>query len=158
MGVEMNNPDTAVRGVAGRVGDHMSRDVIVLGPWESCLRARAMMEAAAVNRLPIVEEGRLIGIVTDGDLRRRVPCTPEGDDDQHSRDELLPHVKVGGVMTYGPVTGSPFMSLDEAAHIMRLHRIHTLPVVVDGMSLVGILTMGDVARARPGAPEAHRHP
>jgi acetoin utilization protein AcuB len=130
-----------------KIADCMTRDVITLSPEESCLRARTVMEAAGVKRLPILEDGRLVGIVTDGDLLRRVPHAPDCRDPRGSQEELLPHVKVGGVMTYAPLTASATMPIDEAAALMRKHRINTLPVVGEGMRLVGILTMEDVLRA-----------
>lgn len=134
-----------------QVSDHMTRDVITLTPGESCARARAVMSAAGIGRLPIVDQARLVGIVTDGDLRRRTPYAPEAGDPTESQDLLMPHVRICGVMTYAPITSGPLLALEEAAALMHERRVNTLPIV-DGERLVGILTMGDVLRARRVAP------
>lgn len=128
------------------VGDHMTRDVITLTPGESCARARAVMAAAGIGRLLIVDHTRLVGIVTDGDLLRRTPFAPEALDPKESQDLLSPHVKICGVMTYAPVTSGPLLTIEEAVALMLERRINTLPIV-EGQRLVGILTMGDVHRA-----------
>ncbi len=124
----------------------MTRNVISIRPEDPCALARRIMEGAAVRRLPVLDTGRLVGIVTDGDLARRMPYAPAVEDRRRSQDDLLPHVKVSGVMTYAPVTASPFVSLEDAVAIMRHRRFNTLPVL-EADRLVGILTMGDVLRA-----------
>jgi acetoin utilization protein AcuB len=124
----------------------MTRDVIIVRPADPCALARRIMEGTAVHRLPVLEAGRLVGIVTDGDLARRMPYAPTVEDRRRSQDELLPHVKVSGIMTYAPLTASPFVLLKEAAALMRHRRVNTLPVL-EADRLVGILTMGDVLRA-----------
>ena len=61
--------------------------------------------------------------------------------------------RVGDVMTGAPVTGSPDMSVDEAARLMAQHQIRRLPVVENGR-LVGVVSMGDLAVRQPFSDEA----
>ena len=140
---------TRVRGRSGRpgersmlVGDCMTRNVIAVGPEESCARAHDLMQAAGIARLPVLDVGRLVGILTDGDLVRRVPYAPLASDRRESQSLIMPYVKVGGVMTYAPVTVIPGMVLDEAVTLMCARGINTL-LVVDDESLVGVLTRRD---------------
>jgi acetoin utilization protein AcuB len=129
-----------------RVRDLMTREVIAVAPDDTCERARGIMQAAGIGRLAVIDASRLVGILTDGDLRRRVPYAPQAADRVRSQQQLLPHVKVGGVMTFAPVTALPGTLLDDAAALMRERGIGTLPVL-DGERLVGILTRGDILRA-----------
>jgi acetoin utilization protein AcuB len=127
----------------------MTRNVITLTPELTCERAKALMRAAGICRLPVVDRWRLIGIVTDGDLERRMPRIT-GSAGSADQEELLRHVRVCGVMTYGPITGGPGMALEDAVALMRRRGINTLPVV-EGERLVGILTMGDALGTGCGA-------
>jgi acetoin utilization protein AcuB len=130
----------------------MTREVIAVTPEDSCERAQVIMQAAGIGRLAVLDARRLVGILTDGDLRRRVPYAPQAADRLRSQQLLLPHVKVGGVMTYAPLIAFPATVLDEAAALMRERGIGTLPIL-DGDRLVGILTRGDVLRASGRAVE-----
>jgi acetoin utilization protein AcuB len=138
-------------GQAMRVVDYMTRNVITLTPELTCERAKAIMRAAGICRLPVVDRLRLIGIVTDGDLERRVPRITGPSVSAADQEALLRHVRVCGVMTYGPITGGPSMALGDAVALMRRCRINTLPVV-EGQRLVGILTMGDAVGVGCGSP------
>jgi acetoin utilization protein AcuB len=123
-----------------RVADRMTREVITINPSDSCERALSIMRKSLIKHLPVLEGKRLVGILTERDIQRRLPrirvfgSTNEG--------KLLTLVKVGGVMTYGPVTVTPVVPLREAAAIMLKYGIGSLPVVQQG-DLVGILTSKD---------------
>lgn len=135
-----NSSGTANRIAEARVEDRMTREVITIKPSDSCERALVVMRKSFVKHLPVLEGKRLVGILTEHDIQRRLPrirvfgSTNEG--------KLLTLVKVGGVMTYGPVTVPPALRLSEAAAIMLKQGIGSLPVVQHG-NLVGILTSKD---------------
>ena len=82
------------------------------------------------------EHNRVIGVFTDGDLRRAL----DGQIDVHSN-------RMGEVMTAGPKVARPRMLAAEAVHLMEAHRITALPVVDDDGVLVGALNVHDLLRA-----------
>jgi acetoin utilization protein AcuB len=111
------------------VGKHMTRNPTVIGPDDSLSSAQEKMRIGDFRRLPVVLDGRLIGIVTDRDLRR---CMG-----------LLEKVKVNAVMTEILVTVSPNDTIEKAAQLMLKHKIGGLPVVEEN-KLVGVITTSDL--------------
>ena len=93
---------------------------------------RTIMQAEGFKHLPVVETKRVLGVITDRDVR------------QHAAhlDETL----VETAMTADPVTVSPDTTIEEAASVMLVRRIGCLPVVQSG-GLVGIITTTDLLRA-----------
>jgi CBS domain-containing protein len=98
--------------------------------------AAALMAQFDVGAIPVLDDGRLRGIVTDRDLATRVVA--EGRDPRT--------VPVGEVMTRAVITVSLDAQLSEARDLMAERRIRRLPVV-KGDQLVGIISLGDVALA-----------
>ena len=98
--------------------------------------AAGLMKSEDVGALPVVQDGELVGLVTDRDLVIRVLAERQ---DPRS-------VKVGDIATKSPVTVTPDMRLSEAREAMEKHQIRRLPVM-KGTRLVGILSLGDVAWA-----------
>ena len=98
--------------------------------------AAGMMRSHDVGVIPISEEGRLIGLVTDRDLVVRVLA--------QRKDPM--QVPLRDIMTTSAVTVTPDMELTDARDLMAQHRVRRLPVM-KGEELVGILSLGDVAVA-----------
>ncbi|MDP9231399.1 MAG: CBS domain-containing protein [Actinomycetota bacterium] len=112
----------------------MTPSVRSAAPAQSVVEAAQMMKEEDVGSLPVVEEDRLIGIVTDRDIVVRTVAErvdPES-------------VKVGDVASRELVTVEPGQDLDEALTLMARHRVRRLPVVEAGR-LVGMLAQADVA-------------
>ena len=114
------------------VGNRMTKEPINIGPDDLLIRASHKMQAGGFRRLPVVSDGKLVGIVTERDLR------------QHRG--YLEHTKINGVMTENPVTVVPATTLEEAAQILLERQIGGLPVVADGR-LIGIITTSDILKA-----------
>ena len=108
------------------------------------------MEQHRVNQLPVLVDGRLVGIVTDRDLRDAYPSVFESSQHRslHRSDGTaqLDHIPVEAVMTPHVVTLCPSDTLIEAARLMRRERIGAVPVV-DGERVVGIITRSDLLDA-----------
>jgi CBS domain-containing protein len=98
--------------------------------------AAALMRDLDVGVIPVAEDDRLLGLVTDRDLVLRVLA--------ERKDPM--EVRLGDIATTSPVTVSPDERLSRARDLMSEHRIRRLPVV-KGEQLVGILSLGDVAQA-----------
>ncbi len=93
------------------------------------------------RRLPVVAEDKLVGIVSDRDLRRATN-SPLVLRERWYDEFMLDHVPVRACMTPNPLTVTPDTPIVQAAKIMRKHKIGGLPVV-DGSALVGIVTGSD---------------
>jgi CBS-domain-containing membrane protein len=136
-----------VEEAAMRVKDLMSRQVVTIGTSDSCLEAVARMHQARVRHLPVVNnEGMLVGIVTDRDLRHHLFAPHVYKDlGAISMDVLLKAVPVAEIMSTDVITVAPEETLSEAAWTMRKHRVGSLPVMDRGR-VVGIITEADVLR------------
>jgi acetoin utilization protein AcuB len=131
------------------VKDSMTREVVVLSPETTAAEALAVCRERRIRHLPVVEEGRLVGIVSDRDLRSAAPAL--GDP---GRTEALGKLRVSEVMTRDVLSVRPEDPIEEAANAMRERKIGCLPVVEDG-ALVGILTSSDVMEALVQLMGAH---
>ena len=124
----------------------MHSPVRVAHPEDSIARARELCEQHRVNQLPVVTDGRLIGIVTDRDLRDAFPSIAEEIAAPAEAHGLTAMLRVEDVMTQAVLTASEDDGIGQVATIMRRERIGALPVVRDGR-LVGIVTRTDLLGA-----------
>ena len=129
-----------------KVRDLMTSKPQTIGPDAPTRTAIALMRDKRIRHLPVVNElGRLVGMLTDRDLRHAafVPALSEHLTWEAAR---LKSPRVRDVMSWTVLTTSPDATLVQAALTMFQRRIGSLPVVEDGC-LVGILTDHDVIRA-----------
>ena len=118
-----------------KVSEIMTREPSTLAPTSTIGEAATIMRQDDCGSVPIVEAGRLVGIITDRDIVVRVLAG--GKDAKTTR--------VSEAMTADPVTVSPDTSVDEAQKVMAERQVRRLPVVEDGR-LVGLVVIGQVAR------------
>jgi acetoin utilization protein AcuB len=126
------------------VGRWMTGTPITVSPERDLHHTLGLMMEAKVRRLPVQNNGRLVGIITEKDIKERCVGTLAQLDLAQMQD-LLRYVKVSGVMTLKPVVVYPATSLVEAAKTMGEKKIGGLPVV-EGGELVGMITRSDVLR------------
>jgi acetoin utilization protein AcuB len=124
-----------------QVKDSMTREVVALSPEDTAKAALALCREKRIRHLPVLEEGRLVGIASDRDFRDAAP--PLGDS---GRAAALAEIRVGEVMAREVVTAVSDDPIEQAANTMRERRIGCLPVV-EGGELVGIVTASDVMDA-----------
>ncbi|MDB5100187.1 MAG: putative signal transduction protein with domain [Cyanobacteria bacterium RYN_339] len=105
--------------------------------------AARMMAEADVGALPVLRDGRLVGIITDRDIVVRAVA----------RDADPGTATVGSFCTREPAVGTPAMAVTEAVHLMNRHKVRRLPVL-DAGRLVGIVSLGDLAEVAPHRAEA----
>ncbi|MBI3078062.1 MAG: CBS domain-containing protein [Deltaproteobacteria bacterium] len=127
------------------VKDYMTRELITVGPEETLPQASQLMRKNSVRRLPVVEAGRVVGIVSDRDIREASPSDATSLS-IWELNYLIDKIKVQEIMTRKVVTVGPNTPVEEAARLMRDHKIGGLPVVEDGRP-VGIITENDIFRA-----------
>lgn len=116
-----------------------------IGPKENLKRARAKMRAAHVAELLVVDDGKLVGTLSERDIWEHCPTSTLLMDEKQV-DELLEQFRVGGVMALHPPVIHPEASLSEAAQVFADCHRSGLPVVDDGLPL-GFLTEASVMHA-----------
>ena len=117
----------------------------MIGPKENLKQARAKMRAANVAELLVVDDGKLVGTVSERDIWEHCPTSTLLMDDKQA-DELLEQFRVGGVMALHPPVLRPEASLSEAAQVFAECDRYGLPVVEDGKP-IGFLTEASVMHA-----------
>lgn len=126
------------------VRDWMTTDVITVSADVSLPQAHQIMTKEEIRRLPVVdEEGRLVGIVSLGDVRSAEP-SPATSLSIWEMNYLLSTLKVGKIMTKDPVTIGQDSTIGEAARTMLENRVSGLPVVDEDNKLLGIITESDI--------------
>jgi acetoin utilization protein AcuB len=123
------------------VRDSMTREIVTLAPDETARTALALCRERRIRHLPVLKEGRLVGLVSDRDLRSATPAFGEPE-----RAVALQKVLIEDVMAGDVVATFPDDPIEQAANTMREHRIGCLPVVEED-ELVGIITTSDVMDA-----------
>lgn len=127
------------------VRDWMTHEVITVSPDATILEAGQLMVDRTIRRLPVVEGGKLVGIVTYGDVRGARAAATAGLD-IWELSYILSKMTVREIMTPNPVTISPDESIGVAAQLMLKYMISGLPVLDHQGRLVGIITESDIFR------------
>ena len=127
------------------VKDWMTHDPITVSSDVTLPQAYWLMIKNNIRRVPVLEHGQLVGIVTLDDLKRMEPISFAGLDMIQTSD-MLSKLPVRRVMTENPKTITSSATLVDAARLLLKHRISALPVVDDD-KLVGIITESDIFRA-----------
>jgi acetoin utilization protein AcuB len=122
-----------------RAVDIMTKNVISVPPDLALPQAWATMQRLRVRHLPVIQRGRLVGLLSDRDVLLHAVHTPEG-------RIVVVHGVVGAVMTTAPRVCTPPTPVAALAQTMINHKIHALPVVddEDEEQLVGIVTSTDL--------------
>ncbi len=126
------------------IKDWMTPNPITVHPQNTLPQVRKLLEEHHIRRLPVVEEGELVGIITLGDIREAQP-SDVGALRSYEVEHLVGLITVDTVMTPDPVTVTPETTISEAAHLMLQHKVGGLPVLKNG-KLVGIITETDFCR------------
>lgn len=125
-----------------RLSEIMNRDMVTVDKHASLRMARRILDQHRIRHLLVVEGKRLVGIVTDRDLRQAAPSS-KSPLTISERQEFMDELKVLEVMSRKLITASSTTTIREAAKVMVSEKIGCLPVV-DGNQLVGIVTQADL--------------
>lgn len=127
-----------------RVRDLMSKSVVTIAPEESAALAARLLSRHELGALPVcAADGTLVGIVTDRDIVTR--CVAAGEEPGR--------VPVRDIMSPAPSVITPETPISDAARLMAQRQVRRLPVVEQG-HVVGMLSLGDLARSRRTDTEA----
>lgn len=126
------------------VRDWMTTTPVTITPQTSLSEAHRLMKQKKVRRLPVLEGGKLVGIVALSDV---LEAEPSGATTLsiYELNYLLAELKVDKIMKQNVITVLPTATIRDAASIMLEHKIGGLPVVQNG-ELVGIITESDIFR------------
>lgn len=116
-----------------KVAEMMTVDVETCSPHDTIQAVAAKMREINVGSIPICEEGRLVGIVTDRDIVLRGIA-----------EELTPTAPVSEIFSETLITGTEDMLVEEAASLMGRHKVRRLPIVLKER-VIGIISLGDIA-------------
>lgn len=130
--------------VQPQVREWMSADPITVPKNYPIMEAHELMRERKIRRLPVVEDGRLVGILTLGDVRGAEPSEATSLS-IYELNYLLSRLTVDRVMTHPVITVDHETTVDVAARMMLENKIAGLPVM-DGERLVGIITESDIFR------------
>jgi acetoin utilization protein AcuB len=125
------------------VKNWMSKNVITVEPEDSMQQAISLMKEHKIRMLPVLQRGKLVGVVSDTDLKR-ASASDATMLDVHEMLYLISKIKIKDIMATEPFTVSPDFTVEETAEILMEHKISGLPVVEEGGKLVGVITRDDL--------------
>src|SRR5512136_1282925 len=127
-----------------RIKDVMTKNPVTVDSEALVLDAQRIMKEHSIRRLPVVDKGKLLGIITKHDLLEASP-SPATSLSIHELNYLLSKMKVKDIMKKNPVTITPDTPFEEALRLGQEKKIGSFPVVDKG-KLVGITTESDIIR------------
>jgi len=127
------------------VSEWMTKEPRTVAPETAVMEAMQFLRDGGYRRLPVTRNGVLVGIVTDRDLKEATPSKATTLS-IYELNYLLSKLKVKDVMVSPVITVRSDDTIEQAALLMEEHRVSGLPVL-DGGTLVGILTITDLMRA-----------
>jgi acetoin utilization protein AcuB len=130
------------------VSRSMTRKVITVEQEADIFDAQQLMADNKIRHLPVTDENqRLIGIVTDRDIRSALPFNFFKDSYSENEKEKFSALKVKDIMTKDPISISPTYTIQDALLLIQNSKVGALPVVDDDRHLKGIISVRDLLRA-----------
>jgi len=117
-----------------KIRDIMTKQVTTLNPNDTVEHAAELMKEYNVGSIPVCNEDKIIGIVTDRDIAIRSVAEGENTERQIVRS----------IMSSNPIVGNPEMDVHDAAKLMADRQVRRLPIV-ENNHVVGIVALGDLA-------------
>lgn len=128
------------------VRDWMSRNIITVGLHDSIATAVELMKEHHIHTLPVVNGDKLLGIVTDKDIKRTV-LPNDSSPENHGAGFQYPGGRVKDIMVRNPVAVRDDQTIEEVAEVFVANTISSAPVVENKNKLVGIITKTDLFKA-----------
>jgi acetoin utilization protein AcuB len=126
----------------------MTRKVITVGPETGIFEAQELMAESNIRHLPVIEaDGRLVGIVTDRDIRSALPYEFFKKHPSQEEKEKFSKLQIKDIMSRNPITISPTYTIQDALLMIQDAKVGALPVVDEENRLTGIISVRDLLRA-----------
>jgi len=126
----------------------MKTDVITIDPETSIAEACELLTRTRIRHLPVIDkDGRLLGMVTDRDIRSAMPSILLSAETAAEEKKKIAQLKVKDIMTRDVVTISPMNTLEDALLLMQRTRVGAFPVVDRQGRLIGLISVRDLMRA-----------
>ena len=127
------------------VKNWMSKNIITVDENDSMQDATKLLKEHDIRMLPVMNEGNLVGIITDRDLKK-ASASDATTLEVHELLYLLSRIKVKNIMTKEVITVPPDFTVEETAQVLLKNRISGAPVVDANRQLVGAITQTDIFR------------
>lgn len=128
------------------VKNWMSKTVITVDVNDSMQHAIGLIKENKINMLPVLEKGKLVGVITDRDLKKS-SASDATTLEIHELLYLLSRIKIKQIMTRNPITVPPDYTLEETSELLLKHKISGMPVVDKNENLVGVISKADIFKA-----------
>ncbi len=128
------------------VFNKMTTELITIDPYQTISEALDLMQEHHIHRIPVVEDGKLIGLVTEGVVLKNTPSNASTLS-IHEMNYLLSKTKIKDIMLKKVITIAPEALLEQAADTMEKNNIGCLPVVDAKNLIIGIITTNDILKA-----------
>jgi acetoin utilization protein AcuB len=130
------------------VSRSMTRNVITVDQEASIFNAQELLAKNKIRHLPVIDKDRrLIGIITDRDIRSALPYNSLMDHCSEKEKERISKFKVKDIMTKDPISISPADTIQDALLLIQNSKVGALPVVDDDHKLKGIISVRDLLQA-----------
>jgi acetoin utilization protein AcuB len=125
------------------VKNWMNKPAITIDKTSSMQEAMNLMKTHRISLLPVMDKKRLVGVVTDRDLKKASPSDATTLE-IHELLYLLSTIQVKDIMSSKPISVPPDFTIEETAEILLANKISGVPVVDTGGSVVGVITHTDL--------------
>ena len=133
------------------VENWMNPNVITVDADDSMLDATKILKEHNIRHLPVLEKGKLVGVITDRDLKRASPSDATSLE-AHELLYLIANIKVREIMTRNPITVPYNFTIEEAAEILLQAKISGMPVVDKDGDVIGTITQTDLFKVLISLP------
>lgn len=127
------------------VRDWMSKEVITIDADETMQQAIGLLKEHDIRILPVMKDSKLVGIITDRDLKR-ASASDATSLDIHELLYLISKIKVKDIMTRKSITIPSDYTVEEAAEVLLKNKISGTPVIGSQGEIVGVITKSDIFR------------
>lgn len=127
------------------VRNWMSKKVVTIDVNDSMMDATALLKKHNIHMLPVMKQGKLVGILTDRDIKR-ASASDASTLEIHELLYLVSQIKVEQIMTRNPITVPEQFTMEETAEILLSNKISGVPVMNKDEKVVGIITKSDLFR------------
>lgn len=130
------------------VSERMSKDLTTVGPDMTIFEAKKLMVEKEIRHLPVIDAaGKLLGIVTDRDVRDAMPSTLLKKADYDITLAKIMNFPVRDIMTANPLTIYAYYTIQDSLLVMQKKKVGALPVIDQDGNLKGLLSVRDLLRA-----------